>query len=70
MDSSMPLDDRLKLARAALAAAKANARDTSKNPTYWNTQVDQEKLLVERLEAELRESLEPSEPDKANESAS
>ena len=63
MDNTMSLDHRLKLARTALAAAEANARDPTKNATYWNTQVDREKKLVESLEAEMREPSDSNDSD-------
>ena len=51
-----PLEHRLSLARAALAAAEKNALDLTKNPVYWKTQVEREQKLIETLEAELREA--------------
>jgi hypothetical protein len=50
----MSLEHRLKLAKTALSAAEANARDLNKNPAYWKSQVEQEKKLVESLEAEIQ----------------
>jgi hypothetical protein len=50
----MSLEHRLKLAKTALSAAEANARDVNKNPAYWQSQVEQEKKLVEGLEAEIQ----------------
>ena len=50
----MSLEYRLKLAKTALSAAEANAQDLNKNPAYWKNQVEQEKKLVESLEAEIQ----------------
>lgn len=57
---SMSLEHRLKLAKTALSMAQDNARDVTKNPTYWKTQAEQEKRLVESLEADMREPSSPS----------
>jgi predicted nucleic acid-binding Zn-ribbon protein len=60
----MSLEHRLKLAKTALSAAEANAQDVNKNPAYWQSQVEQEKKLVESLEAEIQkgESQDASNP--------
>jgi hypothetical protein len=61
-----PLEHRLALALAALAAAEKNARDATKNPVYWKTQIEREQKLIEALEAELREAeLREAEPREA-----
>jgi len=49
------LEHRLNLAKAALRAAEINAQDLNKNPAYWKSQVEQEKKLVESLEAEIQQ---------------
>lgn len=54
--ANLSLEQRLDLARAALSAAERNANDATKNVTYWKSQVDQEKKLVESLELEIQES--------------
>jgi len=53
--SSLTLEQRIDLARTALLAAERNANDANKNPTYWKSQVEQERKLVEALELELKE---------------
>ncbi len=53
--ASIPLEQRIELARIALLAAERNANDANKNPTYWKSQVEQERKLVEALELELKE---------------
>ena len=52
----MSLEHRLKLAKTALSAAEKNAQDLNKNPAYWRSQVEQEKKLVEDLEAEIQKA--------------
>jgi predicted nucleic acid-binding Zn-ribbon protein len=54
--ADISLEHRLNLAKAALRAAQANAQDLTKNPAYWNSQVEQEKKLVESLESEIQEA--------------
>jgi hypothetical protein len=54
--ATFTLEQRLDLARAALLAAEKNAQDVTKNVAYWKSQVEQEKKLVESLEAEIQEA--------------
>jgi hypothetical protein len=54
--SSMSLDQRLDLAKVALADAEGNAGDLTKNTLYWKNQVERERRLVESLVAEMREA--------------
>jgi hypothetical protein len=54
--ANFSLEQRLELARTALVSAEKNARDPNKNPAYWKGQAEQEKRLVESLEAEIRQA--------------
>jgi hypothetical protein len=50
----MSLEETLELARTALSVAEKKAEDLTSNPTYWKSQVERERRLVESLEAEIR----------------
>jgi hypothetical protein len=54
--ATLSLEQRLDLAKAALLAAEKNAQDVTKNAAYWNSQVEQEKKLVESLQLEIQEA--------------
>jgi len=54
--SSVSLEQRLELAKVALADAEGNAGDLTKNILYWKNQVERERRLVESLAAEMREA--------------
>ncbi len=55
----MTIEHRLKLAKAALAAAQKNSQDLTKNVAYWTSQVEMEKKLVESLEQEMQGTPKP-----------